>query len=93
LVKNRRKDPSQMRSKQTVDAILQAVVLLLNKNETAQITTNKIADTAGVSIGSLYQYFENKESILEKILIKILEENLELFERTLQKIPPNELEV
>ncbi len=63
-----RKQPRQARSKQTVDAILQAAAELFADLGYAQTTTNKIADRAGVSIGSLYQYFSNKDSLLASLL-------------------------
>jgi len=47
----------------TVDAMLDATVKLLKKRGTASITTNRVADTAGVSIGSVYQYFPNKRAL------------------------------
>lgn len=93
MVKINRKSPSQSRSRETVNAILDAVILLLNKSDSTKITTNHIAESAGVSIGSLYQYFENKESIIEKILIKILEENLLQFKKSLKNIPEKDMNV
>jgi AcrR family transcriptional regulator len=47
------------------------------------LTTNKIAEKAGVSVGSLYQYFKNKESIFEAILLRMTEDNLRSLENTL----------
>jgi AcrR family transcriptional regulator len=51
------------------------------------LTTNKIAERAGVSVGSLYQYFKNKESIFETILLRMTEENLKSLENTLGNLP------
>jgi AcrR family transcriptional regulator len=58
-----RRAPIQERSQLTVEAMLDAVVKLLKRGDASSITTNRIAETAGVSIGSLYQYFPNKRAI------------------------------
>ena len=47
----------------TVDAMLDASVKLLKRDGASSITTNRIAETAGVSIGSVYQYFPNKHAV------------------------------
>ena len=59
----RRRRPRQQRSKVTVEAMLDAVVVLLKRSGAQAITTNRIAETAGVSIGSVYQYFPNKHAL------------------------------
>src|SRR6202167_58219 len=59
----RRRKPSQERARVTVDAMLDAAVKLLKRGGVSYITTNRIAETAGVSIGSVYQYFPNKRAI------------------------------
>ena len=59
----RRRKPSQKRAKVTVEAMLDAALVLLKRIGTHAITTNRIAETAGVSIGSVYQYFPNKHSL------------------------------
>jgi AcrR family transcriptional regulator len=63
-----RKQPNQDRSRETVAAILQAAAELIGDEGIARTTTNRIADRAGVSIGSLYQYFPNKKAILATLL-------------------------
>jgi AcrR family transcriptional regulator len=57
-----RKLPQQDRSKVTVDAILTATAHILTQEGYDRTTTNRIAELAGVSIGSLYQYFPSKEA-------------------------------
>jgi AcrR family transcriptional regulator len=47
----------------TVDAMLDTAVKLLKRGGASSITTNRIAETAGVSIGSVYQYFPNKNAL------------------------------
>ncbi len=59
-----RKTPVQARSHASVDAILQATVQVLVKEGVAKITTKRVAARAGVSVGTLYQYFPNKGSLL-----------------------------
>lgn len=59
----RRRIPAQERALATVEAMLDAVVKLLKSGGISAITTNRIAETAGVSIGSVYQYFPNKRAI------------------------------
>jgi AcrR family transcriptional regulator len=59
-----RKKPVQKRSQVTVDAIIEAAARLFVRDGYKATTTNKIAELAGVSIGSLYEYFPNKASIL-----------------------------
>jgi len=63
-----RKDSKQTRSQNTVEAILQAATQILAKIDLDKTTTNKIAEMAGVSIGSYYQYFPNKESLVAKLI-------------------------
>ena len=63
-----RKKPQQQRAKLIVDHILQAAQICIVEQGLVQITTPKIAEKAGVSVGSLYQYFENKEEIIQELL-------------------------
>lgn len=62
LVESRRK-PQQRRAQQTVEAILDAVTRILKREGLDRVTTNRIAEVAGVSIGSVYQYFPDKRAI------------------------------
>jgi len=62
-----RKQPQQARSTELVAAILQAAVQVLAKEGAARFTTARVAEKAGVSIGSLYQYFPNKAAILFRL--------------------------
>ena len=61
--KSRRK-PRQARAQATVEAILEATFQLLETDGLTNLTTNHIAERAGVSIGTLYQYFSDREAIL-----------------------------
>jgi len=62
------REPRQKRSRITCDAILEAATQLLIERGYAATTTNHIAKRAGISIGSLYQYFPNKEAIAVALL-------------------------
>jgi AcrR family transcriptional regulator len=59
-----RKSPSQERSRRTVKRILDAAARIYHEHGYAGATTNDVADEAGVSVGSLYQYFPNKDALL-----------------------------
>jgi len=59
--------PQQDRSKVTVDAILTATARILTQEGYDRATTNRIAELAGVSIGSLYQYFPSKEALVTSL--------------------------
>ena len=58
------KTPVQARSTYTVNAIFEATVQVLIQSGISQLTTTKVADRAGVSVGTLYQYFPNKNALL-----------------------------
>lgn len=79
-----RKRPSQARSQVTVEAILDAAAQVFEARGYAAGTTNRIAQRAGVSIGSLYEYFPNKDAIVvalaERELERERQEILELLE-------------
>lgn len=62
-----RKEPQQARSVKVVASILQAAIRILEREGVAAFTTPRIAEAAGVSVGSLYQYFPNKQSILMRL--------------------------
>ncbi|WP_312164764.1 TetR/AcrR family transcriptional regulator [Phenylobacterium sp.] len=67
-----RRSPKQARAQATRAAIFQATTQILESEGEARLTTNRIAEVAGVSVGSLYQYFPNKQAIL---IAMALEEN------------------
>jgi AcrR family transcriptional regulator len=61
------KSPRQERSRATVEAILQAATDILIRQGASRLTTNRIADRAGVNIASLYQYFPGKHAIIAEL--------------------------
>ncbi len=64
---NLKKQPVQMRARATVDFIKQAATHILKEKGLSEFTTNHVAEKAGVSIGSLYQYFPSKEVLIAEI--------------------------
>lgn len=88
-----RRQPKQRRSQFTRDAIFEATAQILEAQGEAALTTNRIAERAGVSVGTLYQYFANKEAILvgiarreserlEKFTAKLIAEGRDIAETT-----------
>jgi len=71
-----RREPRSALGAATVDAILGAVERILEKHGTSRLTTNHVAELAGVSIGSVYQYFPNKESLVGALQDKYSEDTL-----------------
>ena len=65
-----RKTPIQTRSEATVDAILQATLQVLVTVGKEKLTTTLVAHRAGVSVGTLYQYFPNKSALLQATLLR-----------------------
>lgn len=74
-----RKTAVQRRSRATVEALLEAAARVFEERGYAAGTTNRIAERAGVSVGTLYQYFPNKEALA----VALLERHLELAMRRL----------
>ena len=62
-----RKAPQQSRSNELVTAILEAAIQVLAKEGAQRFTTTRVAERAGVSVGSVYQYFPNKAAILFRL--------------------------
>jgi AcrR family transcriptional regulator len=71
----------QARSAVTVDAILSATIQVLLAEGQDRLTTTRVADRAGVSVGTLYQYFPNKQSMLRAVLERHLGEVVSAVER------------
>jgi AcrR family transcriptional regulator len=80
-----KKLPLQERSKQTVDAIIGAAAHILKKQGPEKFSTNSIADKAGVSIGSIYQFFKNKDGISDELINRLLDKNLKKIEEILNQ--------
>lgn len=88
-----RKKPKQGRSRELVESIFEATIRILPKLGSGNLTTKKIAEVAGISIGSLYQYFPNKESVLAAVLdstSRIINSALSQRLQTLHELPTDE---
>ena len=75
-----RKSPVQARSTASVDAILEATIQVLLKVGKERLTTTRVAARAGVSVGTLYQYFPNKSALLQAALKRHLAQVTEAVE-------------
>ncbi|MDR0355711.1 MAG: TetR family transcriptional regulator [Deltaproteobacteria bacterium] len=87
-----RKQPQQARSTDLVAAILTAAVQVLEQEGATRFTTARVAEKAGVSIGSLYQYFPNKAAILFQLQSDEWRRTVEMMQRMLEDVrrPPLE---
>jgi AcrR family transcriptional regulator len=82
---NPRKSASQERSRATVDTLLAATTRVLIKEGYDRASTNRIAEVAGVSIGSLYQYFPSKEALVAAVIDRHTQEISEVTRKALVK--------
>jgi AcrR family transcriptional regulator len=78
-----RKSPRQARAKATVDAIVEATSQVLLKEGYDKFSTTRAAERAGVSVGSLYQYFPNKAALASAVIERACENFIVVFERAL----------
>lgn len=83
-----RKSPTQDRAHATVEHILSAAAQVLERRGFAGTTTNHIAERAGISIGSLYQYFPNKQAIVVALVERHMERGTRLFWDLLARTDP-----
>lgn len=74
-----RKTPQQARSRQTREDILEATAHLLNRRPFGEVSTNHIAKKTGISIGTLYKYYPNKDAILADLSLQFMQQDAELF--------------
>src|SRR5690242_18275034 len=87
-----RKEPNQERAQETVETIVRATAHILEKDGFEKASTNKIADKAGVSIGSLYQYFPTKEAIISLMMDRYMKGEFEMLNQVLREKNANNLE-
>ena len=87
-----RKTPRQERSRATVEALLEATTDILIREGYAKLTTNRIADRAGVNIASLYQYFPGKEAIVAELRRRHGADQRAALRQVLAEHKPRELE-
>ncbi len=89
---NPRKSASQDRSRATVEALLDATARILVREGYERASTNRIAAVAGVSVGSLYQYFPNKESIVGALVARHNRQILDLLRDSMAAVAELDLE-
>jgi AcrR family transcriptional regulator len=87
-----RKSPVQARSTASVDAILEATVQVLLDLGKDRLTTTRVASRAGVSVGTLYQYFPNKSALLQAALKRHMDGVAEAVERACKEQNGNSLD-
>jgi AcrR family transcriptional regulator len=78
-----RKQPQQARSKATVGAVLDAMTRILDREGPDAATTTRVAEVAGISIGTLYQYFSHRDAILDALQDREFERAMEFMQRVL----------
>src|SRR5215470_12874759 len=88
-----RKQASQERSRSTVDALVGATARILLKEGYDQASTNRIAEVAGVSIGSLYQYFPSKEALVAAVIDRHTQEISAVTRKALVKMAAQPVDV
>jgi len=88
-----RKLASQERSRSTVDALLEATARVLVKEGYDRASTNRIAEVAGVSIGSLYQYFPSKEALVAAVIDRHTQQVSQVTRNAVVKVAARPVEV
>jgi AcrR family transcriptional regulator len=83
-----RKSPTQVRSRATVDAIVAATARVLVRDGYDALSTNRVAKEAGVSVGSLYQYFPGKEALVAAVMEQHASRMQENIAARMQSAPP-----
>jgi AcrR family transcriptional regulator len=82
-----RKSPKQERSRSLVDSAVEAATRILTRLGYDGATTNKVAETAGISIGSLYQYFPNKDALIGAVIDRQLDKYMKEIEKDFERFP------
>ena len=81
-----RKSASQERSRATVDTLIEATARILVKEGFDKASTNRIAEKAGVSVGSLYQYFPGKEALVAAVMERHSQELIQVARGVLTEV-------
>ena len=81
-----RKQPQQARSKDTLDAVFEAMVDIVAKHDVHDPTVQRIADRAGVSVGSVYQYFPSKGALVTGLLRYHLKQRMAELDQALASV-------
>ncbi len=83
-----RRTPKQARSKDKVNKILAAARKLITEEGSSSLNTNRIAEEAGVGVGSIYEYFNSKESIAKALMESLADDEAEQVITTLTEATP-----
>jgi AcrR family transcriptional regulator len=75
-----RRAPTQARARQTIETIFEATARIIERDGAAALNTNRIAERAGISIGTLYEYFPNKQAVLIAMARRQLAEDARVVE-------------
>src|SRR6185369_10221121 len=81
-----RKAPRQERAQATVEALLEATAAVLRAEGYDGLTTNKVAEAAGVSVGSLYQYYPGKDALVTAVLLRYADAQHTVFMNALTSV-------
>jgi AcrR family transcriptional regulator len=82
-----RKNPKQQRSRSLVDSAVEAAARILSRMGYEGATTNRVAETAGISIGSLYQYFPNRDALIGAVIDRHLDKFMRQTEKDFEDFP------
>lgn len=92
MANNLRRTPIQDRAQATVEVILEATARVLVEDGYARLSTNRVAKRAGVSIGTLYQYFGDKDALVASLAERVARAQVSAFVDALQQIDDEPLE-
>jgi AcrR family transcriptional regulator len=92
-MESQRRMPVQERAQATVEALLEATAQVLVEVGYARLSTNRVARRAGVSVGSLYQYFADKDALVEALARRVTERQVAVILAQLERIDDLPLEV
>ena len=87
-----RKHASQQRSRATVDALVEATARILVREGFDRASTNRIAEVAGVSVGSLYQYYPGKEALVAAVIDRHNREIMQVVRGALAEVASQPIE-
>ena len=89
---NPRKKPQQERARATIEALLQATARIVVKEGFDRASTNRIAEAAGVSVGSLYQYFPSKEALVAAVIERHQQQIMQMVRSELSEVSSQPLD-
>jgi AcrR family transcriptional regulator len=88
-----RKRPVQQRAQATLEAVLEATLQVLKRDGYLALTTTRVAERAGVSVGTLYQYFPDKASLVMALKVHYFDRLVDAVQRATRRVEGQALEV